>query len=167
MSKPNTSNIVATKGASNANSYTTVSGANSYLSDLYGYDDWFSLSEDEQRSLLITATKQIDQLPAKYTKKEYSQALRFPIGTSSDLDNTYDDGFTKAQEATILQAYFIYQTNETRKEMEMNRAMGVTNESVSGLSQTFAGYNRYAKYEPEVLRLLSSFLNLTPRLERG
>ena len=161
------SNLIDTKGGDTSNTYATVSGTDSYFDDMYGHGDWGNLTTDEKTQLLLQATKDIDALPARYTKKTYSQALRYPIGSSTVTDDTYDDGYTKAQEATMIQAYYILQNQENEREQLYNRAAGITSQSLKGASFSYSGYNKYSKYHPDVLRLLGKFIRLTPVLQRG
>lgn len=70
--------LVSTISASNANSYVSVSDADTYFAARYGADDWSALSPTQKESLLITATRIIDNLNFGGVKETAAQALEWP-----------------------------------------------------------------------------------------
>ena len=163
--------LTATKSASAADSYISVSGADAYFDDHFGYEAWTAIKVVEKKEqLLRLATKQIDQLPNKYHKLVSTQSLRFPVtyGNSDESINDYwNDGFEIAQEACCIQAFYIYQIHETLEQAKFNRALGTTSESMAGASNSFSGFNSMAKYDPETLRLLRVFRNTVVKIKRA
>ena len=70
--------VVATAGASNANSYLTVAAADD-LADLYlGTLNWASASTDNKGRALIMATRYLDELSYIGEKTAATQALLWP-----------------------------------------------------------------------------------------
>jgi hypothetical protein len=70
--------IIATVGASNANSYVTESEANLYFENrLHGYDTWDEF--DDKDKALITASQLLDWYVSwKGTKTDESQSMQWP-----------------------------------------------------------------------------------------
>lgn len=54
--------VDATPGSITANSYVTVAEANSYFDGSYGRPLWTAASEDEKASLVISASRYLDQM---------------------------------------------------------------------------------------------------------
>lgn len=79
--------IVATAGASNANSYATIAEGDTYHeTHLYG-EDWDDASDDEQCRALQMATRLLDQWFDWYgTPSSDTQALRWPRSAAYDRD---------------------------------------------------------------------------------
>lgn len=70
--------VVATAGASNANSYLTVAAADD-LANLYlGTLNWASAATDNKGRALIMATRYLDELGYIGTKASTTQALAWP-----------------------------------------------------------------------------------------
>lgn len=70
--------VVATAGASNANSYLTVAAADD-LADLYlGTLNWASATTDNKGRALVMATRYLDELSYIGTKAATTQALLWP-----------------------------------------------------------------------------------------
>lgn len=153
--------IIATKGAPDANSYATVQEFNDYFEDAFGAEDYWEISTKDKTRLLLTATKQIEKLTASYGKLSAAQALMFPMEWISP------DGFGNAKEATILQAFYIFRHHETLVEAANNSIQGVTSESVSGSSKSISGFSWIKKWNPESLALLVPYIEIVPKLYRG
>jgi hypothetical protein len=94
-------------------SYANPLEADNYLVNTHGAEDWFLLNEAKKEALLITATKQIDQLRFKYFSSTTMQALKCPLRT---MDSELGDGLDQAKQATIIQAYFLLQYDEQIQE---------------------------------------------------
>lgn len=168
MSNRNTASaLITTKSGINSNSYNTMEAADSYFQDTWGAEEWFGLTEDDKRRLLITATKHIDNLPAAYDKASSIQALNFPVSTIFNIDEEIDDGWEEVQEAVLLQAYHILEHTETIKATKANKVAGIKSRTSGRYSETSVGFNPWSQFSSGARRLLSPYLNLTIRIRRG
>jgi hypothetical protein len=71
--------LVATVGASNANSYVDLAYANEYFLSRLGSNSWSSSPNESKEPALIQATMMLDRLfNWEGTRTEESQALRWP-----------------------------------------------------------------------------------------
>jgi hypothetical protein len=70
--------IVATAGASNANSYLTIAGADSIANGMIGTLAWASASADEKARALITATNGLETLRWIGERTSATQSLSWP-----------------------------------------------------------------------------------------
>lgn len=70
--------VVATAGASNANSYLTVADADSFANLYLGTLSWASASTDNKGRALIMATRYLDELSYIGEKAATTQALLWP-----------------------------------------------------------------------------------------
>jgi len=70
---------------SGANSYTTVSGVDSYATD-YGYTDWTAVSSTIKTQSLLRAMRYIEGLSFKGIRQTEGQALEFPRSDLYDKD---------------------------------------------------------------------------------
>ena len=159
-----------TKGGVNSTSYATVEEASDYLDGVFGAEEWASIAEDSQERLLLTATKMIEGLTCAYPKASDTQALSFPCAAIGYLDaygKRLDDGFTRAKEACILQAFYIYQQNDNLAEARGNKIAGVNSESIGPTSKGMLGFNPYMKWGGGVLKLLAPYVDLEIRCRRG
>lgn len=80
--------IVATAGASNANSYLTVAGADSIANGMIGTLGWSSATSDDKARALITATNGLETLGWTGTRTSATQALSWPRTEASCGDKT-------------------------------------------------------------------------------
>lgn len=95
------STIVATPGASNANSYATVAEADTYFDDRLKATAWTGADADDKARALIEATRRIDQEEFEGTPVDPlndadvtgdTQALKWPRqAADDDAGWTYDD----------------------------------------------------------------------------
>ncbi len=117
--------VIATKGAANANSYATVEAADAYFDATFGADEWAQIPEDDKARLLLTATRMIDQwsLDSSVIKMDDSQALNFPVAVKDHPE--HGDGFNEAAQACTIQAFHIYQNNDTIREAINAKIQGV------------------------------------------
>lgn len=150
--------LVATKGASNANSYATVEEADTYLDNIYGADEWATLEDDDKARLLITATKMIDRLSIDTTYGPHSstQALNFPL---ADADGA-EAGFDNATEAAIIQAFYIYLNYDTISEGTTMAVQGIRSETIGPTNKAITGFNPFRKFDSQVFVLLKDYLDL-------
>jgi hypothetical protein len=152
-----------TEKGENANTYASIGDADSFFNTQYGMDEWFSISATDKARLLITATRMIDEMPLTYSKATEEQALQFPLG---DPDGN-EVGFTEANKACMWQAWWIYNTNESIKEANSYKAMGIRTEQVGPLKSVKVGYNPFAKFSPEALALISEYTDFNFVIRRG
>lgn len=132
------------------NSYISVADAELYLHDRLFADAWNNSSEDDKARSLIMASKKIDRLLLKGTKKESSQAMQFPrcylydnrFFYPEDVQFTYYNGWhceiavpQAVKDAVCEEALELLSTgNDTRVAMQM---AGVKSYSLGSLSETF------------------------------
>ncbi len=69
------------------NSFVTAEEAQAYFEERYDSAQWFTLADEEQEKLLITATKKINAFDFCGEKAEKEQTLQFPrdYGTPQDI----------------------------------------------------------------------------------
>lgn len=53
--------VIATPGASDANSYVTVAEADTYFADAYGRGKWATSAQADREALVISASRSLDQ----------------------------------------------------------------------------------------------------------
>ena len=70
--------INATIKGENANSYVTLTEANSYFETVPDSSTWTNKSDDEKKRALISATRWIETLVFYGDRCDESQALKFP-----------------------------------------------------------------------------------------
>ena len=83
--------IVATAGASNANSYLTVAAADTIADGMIGTLAWTTASADNKARALITATNGLETLGWVGERSSTTQALSWPRSDASCGDKTITD----------------------------------------------------------------------------
>lgn len=83
--------IVATAGASNANSYLTIAGADSIANGMIGALAWASATSDNKARALITATNGLETLRYIGERSSTTQALSWPRTNAACGDKAPDD----------------------------------------------------------------------------
>lgn len=83
--------LVATAGASNANSYLSVAGADSIADGMVGTLAWSTATSDNKIKALITATNGLETLGWIGTRATTTQALAWPRSDASCGDKSYGD----------------------------------------------------------------------------
>lgn len=83
--------IVATAGASNANSYLSVAGADSIADTMVGTLTWNTATSDNKIRALITATNGLETLGWIGTRATTTQALAWPRSDASCGDKSYTE----------------------------------------------------------------------------
>lgn len=83
--------LVATAGASNANSYLSVAGADSIADGMVGTLTWSSATEANKIKALITATNGLETLSWIGSRASSTQALAWPRTDASCGDKTPAD----------------------------------------------------------------------------
>lgn len=129
--------IVATAGAADANSYSTLDAADAYFADGLDADRWDAFSDEQRARALISATRAIDSTRLRGDPSSTSQALHFP-----QADDENSDAIPAAvQAATCEQALWLLEQRET-PELLNRRALqhqGVTQVAMDGISETYGG----------------------------
>lgn len=83
--------LVATAGASNANSYLSVAGADSIADGMVGTLAWTSATSDNKIRALITATNGLETLKWIGNRTTTTQALSWPREHAECGDKSYTD----------------------------------------------------------------------------
>jgi len=83
--------LVATAGASNANSYLSVAGADSIADGMVGTLTWSSATSDDKAKALITATNGLETLEWIGSRASTTQALAWPRSGASCGDKAPAD----------------------------------------------------------------------------
>lgn len=83
--------LVATAGATNANSYISVAGADGIADSMVGTLAWSSATEANKIKALITATNGLETLKWTGSRSSTTQALAWPRKEASCGDKTIDD----------------------------------------------------------------------------
>lgn len=83
--------LVATAGASNANSYLSVAGGDSIADGMIGTLAWSSASTDNKTKALITATNGMETLGWIGERATATQALSWPRDHAECGDKHYDE----------------------------------------------------------------------------
>lgn len=109
--------VVATAGATNANSYATVAEGTTYFDERLQTDNW--TDADNQARALIMATRRIDTLRFEGEKAASGQALKWPrISVFDDNGDEYasDSIPTLVKHATFEEALRILNDNASSKD---------------------------------------------------
>lgn len=83
--------IVATPGASDANSYLTVADADTLAEERLGTLTWSTASDTNKKKALVQATRYMDTLAFIGEKASTTQALLWPRTGASCGDKSYED----------------------------------------------------------------------------
>lgn len=83
--------LIATAGASNANSYLSVAGADSIADGMVGTLAWSTATSDNKIKALITATNGLETLGWIGSRATTTQALAWPRSDASCGDKSYGD----------------------------------------------------------------------------
>lgn len=154
--------IITTKGDALANAYCTQDEADAYLDNLYGADEWSQLDDDSKARLILTAAKMIDGLDARFSSLQPTQGMWLPAATG-----TTDDGWERAREANILQAFFLFQNSDAISESRTGAMQGTLSESLGPTSRTSVGFNQMRRFHPEALKLMAPYIALDFKIRRG
>lgn len=80
------SNLIATVGAANANSYVTLAEAQTYHDLNLGSDAWFEAEEGDQIRALIKAARRLQQETWLGSRVDSTQALAWPRAGVAKID---------------------------------------------------------------------------------
>ncbi len=130
------------------NCYIDIEDADEYFALKYGADSWEALSDEDKDKLLISATRKIDRLPLRGTKRIYNQSLAFPRYT--------DTIPTEVAQATCEEAFAMLNT-AANKRKELQR-QGVKSFSIGKLSETFQGSQSLSLVSEEAKELLRPWI---------
>lgn len=83
--------LIATAGASNANSYLSVAGADSIADTMVGTLTWTTATSDNKIRALITATNGLETLKWIGSRATTTQALAWPRSDAECGDKSYTD----------------------------------------------------------------------------
>lgn len=83
--------LIATAGASNANSYLSVAGADSIADTMVGTLTWTTATSDNKICALITATNGLETLKWIGSRATTTQALAWPRSDAECGDKSYTD----------------------------------------------------------------------------
>lgn len=83
--------LIATVGASNANSYITVARGTTISEDTIGTFAWTTATTDNRERALITATRYLEQLQWIGTRATTTQSLSFPRDGLTCGEKVYSD----------------------------------------------------------------------------
>lgn len=101
--------VIATVGDPDANSYVTVAEATAYFGDSFGKGLWASASEPDRESLVITASRMLDQYILWIGEKtSEDQGMEWPRKGTKYADDIVP---SKVKYATYELAYYILENN--------------------------------------------------------
>lgn len=154
--------IVATAGASNANSYVTLADADAYMATRFETAWTAAAGSDETRKkALVQATRQLDQLAWQGVKMSATQALEWPRDVQEEASDTIPPWLENAccEQALWILANSTTGGQDQRQELQ---AAGVTAYSIGGLSETFgAGRSGHVSVLcPDARRYASGWLRM-------
>lgn len=95
--------IIATPGASDANSYLTIAEGDTFAEERLGTLTWTSSTEENKKKALVQATRYMDTLEFIGEKASTTQALLWPRDNAKCGDKDYADTIIppEVQEATF------------------------------------------------------------------
>lgn len=148
--------INSTKGSALSNSYLSLDDAEIAFDNMYGAEDWMTLSEDDQIRLLLTATEQIDYITKSNLKAQTLQALNFPM-----IINNEEVGYNEARRCCAIQALYIYENNDSIKSAVEESIQNIKTQNFGKVQTTksSSGVNFFKRYDPKVIKLLAPYLD--------
>jgi hypothetical protein len=148
--------LIATAGASNANSYMTVEEADAYHEAHLYASDWTAATMATKETALIWATRLLDeQCEWRGTKTTNEQALRWPRGGVSDMDGVAIDNDvipTALKRATAELARHLLKSD--RLQARDDARGGLQSVAAGPVSVTFDKVDRISLLPESVLSLL-------------
>lgn len=152
--------LVATVGASDANSYLTVADATQLLSIRFGIESWTNATESDKGKALQLATLQIDQCQFQGVKLAFTQALQFP---RDQQDQAFDQIPPEVQQACAVQALAILKNPDRNglTERQAMRSEGVKEFSIGNFSERFQSWGSPSARHlcPEAARFLQGWVS--------
>lgn len=167
--------LVATAGASTANTYVTLDDAEDIVLEYLSHitSGWSAATDDNKNIALVQATKDIDSLgfhgSKYYTEWDESdddyQALQFPRAEdTTDEDSLYIPA--KVEHATVLQACYLLRSGAAAQVSSDAITSGIVSRGTGRYSETISSH-QFRKVCPEASALLRKWLRTTVRIERG
>jgi hypothetical protein len=131
-----TPTLVATAGASNANTYCTLAEAETYMDSRLHVDAWDEAVSDDKNKGLLWATSLLDDLVTWYGwKSTTGQALRWPRTGVYNIDGESISSLQIPQFLKDATAEFAFQLLSEDRTLETNRdLMGFESMTVGPLS---------------------------------
>ena len=156
--------INSTKGSALSNSYLSLDDAEVIFDNIYGAEDWMTLSEDDRIKLLLTATEQIDYITKSNLKAQTLQALNFPM-----IINNEEVGYNEARRCCAIQALYIYENNDSIKSAVEESIQNIKTQNFGKVQTTksSSGVNFFKRYDPKVIKLLALYLDGDAEIFRG
>lgn len=134
--------IIATPGASDANSYVTVVEATAYLDARFNVGAWTAASADDKERALISATRLLTPLPFLGSRTTAAQSLAWPRTAAPDPDAPI--GFSGLRDAGYL--YYAQTVVPVRlKDATCELALEVLNAGTADLGTLDADANLTSK----------------------
>ena len=117
-----TPTLIATPGATDANTYATLVEANAYMDARLHVEAWTAASPDNRNKGLLWATAQLDDLVTWYGYKvSTSQALRWPRSGLYDVDGQSITSTAIPQFLKDATAEFAFHLLSEDRTLETNR----------------------------------------------
>ena len=145
-----------------ADTYISVSDADTYFSKRYNGELWAELTTGDKERLLTTATHKIDRLNLKGQKKVYTQTLSFPRVYAVRDNYSHINGFNidtvpdNVKYAVCEEALAMTNT-EILKRKEL-QDQGVTSFSLGSLSESYQGRSSNPLLSKEATEYLKGWL---------
>ena len=114
--------LIATAGAADANTYCTLTDANTYISSRLHVDVWNNEGSDNKNKALLWATAQLDDLVAwNGLKASSTQILRWPRTSVWDIDGQSITSSAIPQFLKDATAEFAFHLLSEDRSVETNR----------------------------------------------
>jgi hypothetical protein len=124
--------LISTAGATNANSYTSVAFADTYLSEeRVGAGDWADVVTATKEAALIQSTRYLDHYRYRGSKTDSAQALKFPrTGIYDEDGDMYDEDTVpdEIQQAAAELAFALTQNPDLLTSDGVSRYKSMTSE---------------------------------------
>ncbi len=163
--------LIATPGASNANTYITRDKATVILESVLNNEPWINASSAQKDIALVEATRDIDSLPLRgvryynYPEGHPSrQALHFPTSTHIYMGKLYIPA--EVEIATVFQALYLLRSGTEQQARKDMISAGVISHSMGNFSETLSQGTGYS-ISTDARRYLWSWIDRSIRLDRG
>jgi hypothetical protein len=159
--------VVATVGSASANSFVTVTEADTYLESRLNSDLW--TGTEPKKKAVIEATRDISAMSFQGNRTDATQALSWPRANAPDPDGTSDYDYfdddeipQRVKDATCelaleyLRAGTVDVASQDSKQNVIEKTIGPISTRYSDPSQRATGLSRY----PRVMGKLSALLGI-------
>lgn len=161
--------IIATAGASDANSFVTLAAADTYMEGRLNASAWDDATDDTKNRALVEATRDVSSAAYKGLRATDTQSLAWPRTDAEDPDAaSYGTCFDsteipqRIQDATCELALEFVKAGTTDI-AALDGVIGIVSETVGPLSTTYAqpsqraqGLARFPRVLSKIGRLLES-----------